>query len=298
VRRGSGFTQALGCLLYWLVFAKLAFTGESKLGVLNGNFTMPPTGGTELVRSLIQDMLVVDPKNRPDITVVLARVEHILSDGASGQEKQQEPLTPSPPPPVPDSERPPRRPQTPSAAEPQATEEQWFADFESPAAQEAPPPPAASADGWQSAGASWSAAAPGRQGGDDESSPPPETHPTQEGAHHPAPGPSQAAPPAPDRHPTPEGPPATGDGRGTGGGQAALEVEGLRQRLAETLAENSALKRRVSQLESLLRSQAATIAALHAVQQNPEGGGLTGSSQDSGPAAPGLRGSSDGSRHG
>eukprot|EP00192_Tetraselmis_astigmatica_P009036 CAMPEP_0117662788 /NCGR_PEP_ID=MMETSP0804-20121206/8237_1 /TAXON_ID=1074897 /ORGANISM="Tetraselmis astigmatica, Strain CCMP880" /LENGTH=680 /DNA_ID=CAMNT_0005469705 /DNA_START=314 /DNA_END=2356 /DNA_ORIENTATION=- len=68
---------ALGCVLYWLTFAKLAFTGDSKLGVLNGNYEMPPSGGSEPVRQLIKDMLVVDPKNRPDITVVLARIAHM-----------------------------------------------------------------------------------------------------------------------------------------------------------------------------------------------------------------------------
>jgi hypothetical protein len=33
--------QALGCLLYRIAYLKLAFDGESKLQILNGNYRIP-----------------------------------------------------------------------------------------------------------------------------------------------------------------------------------------------------------------------------------------------------------------
>lgn len=60
---------ALGCLLFRICYLKLAFDGESKLQILNGNYRIPdlPKYNT-LLTDLIRDMLQSSPDDRPDIT--------------------------------------------------------------------------------------------------------------------------------------------------------------------------------------------------------------------------------------
>lgn len=94
---------ALGCILYWLSFGKLAFAGDSKLAVLNGSYAIPEYGGTPAIRELIREMLVVDPKARPDIRGVLAKLVPILqAEGVvvpQAKAPQQEAVPARPPPP-------------------------------------------------------------------------------------------------------------------------------------------------------------------------------------------------------
>eukprot|EP00983_Pelagomonas_calceolata_P102603 1158826-Pelagomonas_calceolata.AAC.5 len=59
-------TQALGVLLYVLVYGKLPFDGESKLSILFGKYTLPP-GKPPVLVGLIKDLLVTDPEQRPNI---------------------------------------------------------------------------------------------------------------------------------------------------------------------------------------------------------------------------------------
>jgi serine/threonine protein kinase len=61
--------QALGCLLYRILYLKSAFDGESKLQVLNGNYRIPESPKyNPSVINLIKDMLASSPDARPDIT--------------------------------------------------------------------------------------------------------------------------------------------------------------------------------------------------------------------------------------
>ncbi|ONK70160.1 uncharacterized protein A4U43_C05F30890 [Asparagus officinalis] len=70
---------ALGCLLYRICYFKLAFDGESKLQVLNGNFRIPEVPKySASITSLIKDMLESSPDTRPDITQVWFRVNEAL----------------------------------------------------------------------------------------------------------------------------------------------------------------------------------------------------------------------------
>jgi len=63
------FLQALGCLLYRICYFKLAFDGESKLQILNGNYRIPEVPKySAFITSLIKDMLESSPDSRPDIT--------------------------------------------------------------------------------------------------------------------------------------------------------------------------------------------------------------------------------------
>ncbi|KAK4414416.1 putative serine/threonine-protein kinase DDB [Sesamum alatum] len=73
---------ALGCLLFRICYLKLAFDGESKLQILNGNYRIPdlPKYNT-LLTDLIRDMLQSSPDDRPDITQVWFRVNDLLPDG-------------------------------------------------------------------------------------------------------------------------------------------------------------------------------------------------------------------------
>ncbi|KAL3832900.1 hypothetical protein ACJIZ3_007636 [Penstemon smallii] len=73
---------ALGCLLFRIAYFKLAFDGESKLQILNGNYRIPdlPKYSTSLT-DLIRDMLQSSPDDRPDITQVWFRVNGLLPDG-------------------------------------------------------------------------------------------------------------------------------------------------------------------------------------------------------------------------
>ncbi|GIL75902.1 hypothetical protein Vretimale_5593 [Volvox reticuliferus] len=65
---------ALGVLLYVLAFGKLPFQGDSKLSILYGKYDMPP-GRPAAMRSLIQDLLQVNPKDRPDIFQVISKLD-------------------------------------------------------------------------------------------------------------------------------------------------------------------------------------------------------------------------------
>ena len=67
--------QALGCLLYYLAYGKLAFEGEAKLQVLNGDFRMPPRPQRpQPLKDLIKLMLTVNPSERPDIETVMGHL--------------------------------------------------------------------------------------------------------------------------------------------------------------------------------------------------------------------------------
>lgn len=67
---------ALGCLLYRICYFKLAFDGESKLQILNGNYRIPDVPKySASVTSLIKDMLESSPDARPDITQARALLD-------------------------------------------------------------------------------------------------------------------------------------------------------------------------------------------------------------------------------
>ncbi|KAG2440961.1 hypothetical protein HXX76_003814 [Chlamydomonas incerta] len=77
---------ALGVLLFVLAFGKLPFPGDSKLAILYGKYDMPP-GRPPAMRALIQDMLQVNPADRPDIFQVISKLDllrNVLSSEASG----------------------------------------------------------------------------------------------------------------------------------------------------------------------------------------------------------------------
>ncbi|XP_047315728.1 probable serine/threonine-protein kinase DDB_G0276461 [Impatiens glandulifera] len=73
---------ALGCLLFRICYFKLAFDGESKLQILNGNYRVPdlPKYSTSIT-GLIRDLLQSSPDARPDITQVWFRVNNLLPEG-------------------------------------------------------------------------------------------------------------------------------------------------------------------------------------------------------------------------
>ena len=56
--------QALGCLLYYLLFSKLAFNPDAKLQILNGEFTVAGNRPPAMV-ALLRELLVVPPARRP-----------------------------------------------------------------------------------------------------------------------------------------------------------------------------------------------------------------------------------------
>lgn len=68
--------QALGCLLYFLMYSKLAFQPEAKLQILNGDIIIPPSRPPPLVE-LLRELLVVSPQRRPDIRRVLRRLQEV-----------------------------------------------------------------------------------------------------------------------------------------------------------------------------------------------------------------------------
>ncbi|KAG2493277.1 hypothetical protein HYH03_008414 [Edaphochlamys debaryana] len=74
---------ALGVLLYVLAFGKLPFQGDSKLSILYGKYDMPP-GRPPAMRALIQDMLQVNPADRPDVFQVISRLD-VLRNALSGE---------------------------------------------------------------------------------------------------------------------------------------------------------------------------------------------------------------------
>ncbi|CAK9251736.1 unnamed protein product [Sphagnum jensenii] len=70
---------ALGCLLYRIAYLKLAFDGESKLQILNGNYRIPDVPRySSAITDLIRDMLIASPEARPDIMQVWRRVNESL----------------------------------------------------------------------------------------------------------------------------------------------------------------------------------------------------------------------------
>ena len=66
--------QALGVLLYLLCYGRLPFSGDCKLQVLNGEYSLPPGRPAQLVE-LVRGLLAVDPAARTDIDDVLRRLE-------------------------------------------------------------------------------------------------------------------------------------------------------------------------------------------------------------------------------
>lgn len=73
--------QALGCLLYYLAFGKLAFVGEAKLQVLNGDFSLPPRPQRpQPMKDLIRFMLTVQPADRPNIDTVLTALGSLATN--------------------------------------------------------------------------------------------------------------------------------------------------------------------------------------------------------------------------
>lgn len=251
-------------------------------------------------------MLVVDPKNRPDSSAVLARVSYILQSGGSTPSMSRVLSADSPSQPDQNAQQavPPPNPKP---------QEQWVANFDSPSVAAAlfpqehqsaqSPVPITSqttsdhhADGeqnslpqtgryrlkppeplplWNSAGESVpsssahdalqepDAAQTGSAGGQVR---------VQQGHEPIVVAPSSAH--------LPRGGSDAGSGASTPGAitprlvqpprlpvEEAEGVEVVRRQLAEALAANAALQRRVAQLESMVRSQAATISALHSQNQ-------------------------------
>ena len=73
--------QALGCLLYYLAYGKLAFVGEAKLQVLNGDFALPPRPQRpQAMKDLVRLMLTVQPVDRPDIDTVLSSLGSLATN--------------------------------------------------------------------------------------------------------------------------------------------------------------------------------------------------------------------------
>lgn len=73
--------QALGCLLYYLAFGKLAFVGEAKLQVLNGDVSLPPRPQRpQPMKDLIRLMLTVQPADRPNIDSVLTALGSLATN--------------------------------------------------------------------------------------------------------------------------------------------------------------------------------------------------------------------------
>ena len=73
--------QALGCLLYYLAYGKLAFVGEAKLQVLNGDYTIPPRPQrAQPLKDLIRLMLTVQPAERPTIDTVLTTLGSLATN--------------------------------------------------------------------------------------------------------------------------------------------------------------------------------------------------------------------------
>ncbi|KXZ56289.1 hypothetical protein GPECTOR_1g254 [Gonium pectorale] len=91
---------ALGVLLYVLAFGKLPFQGDSKLSILYGKYDMP-SGRPPAMRSLIQDMLQVNPVDRPDIFQVLSKLDALRAVLVAEAGGSVDPAPPGPLPPPP-----------------------------------------------------------------------------------------------------------------------------------------------------------------------------------------------------
>ncbi|GAM19078.1 hypothetical protein SAMD00019534_022530 [Acytostelium subglobosum LB1] len=65
---------ALGCLLYKLLFYTTPFEDGGSLGILNGNYTIPPSNYSDELIALIRYMLHPDVQDRPDIYYIANQV--------------------------------------------------------------------------------------------------------------------------------------------------------------------------------------------------------------------------------
>lgn len=99
VKTGEALTEAvdiwsLGCVLYCLAYGHSPFEttdtveqgGSMALAVMNGSWKFPTqdkTGHSDELKSLIKEMLVLDPKSRPTIEQVLKRTQLILESAPS-----------------------------------------------------------------------------------------------------------------------------------------------------------------------------------------------------------------------
>ena len=110
--------QALGCLLYYLAYGKLAFVGEAKLQVLNGDYTLPPRPQRpQPMKDLIRLMLTVQPADRPNIDTVLTSLGSLatnLNVDTAPAAAAPSPGATRPAPPLPSTQA----PQTPQASQP------------------------------------------------------------------------------------------------------------------------------------------------------------------------------------
>ncbi|XP_062509275.1 cyclin-G-associated kinase-like isoform X2 [Corticium candelabrum] len=69
---------ALGCLLFMLCFREHPFEDGSKLRILNGKFKFPEQDREyKVFHDVIASMLVLDPRQRPDIHTVIKKVEDV-----------------------------------------------------------------------------------------------------------------------------------------------------------------------------------------------------------------------------
>ena len=96
--------QALGVLLFFLCYARLPFSGDSKLQVLNGEFSVPP-GRPAQFEDLIRGLLTVDPGARTDINEVLHRLERLTASLPETVNDAGSARTPTPPPEAPSNKQ-------------------------------------------------------------------------------------------------------------------------------------------------------------------------------------------------
>ncbi|CAL8087609.1 unnamed protein product [Calicophoron daubneyi] len=71
---------ALGCILFYLTCTYHPFEDSAKLAILNAKYTLP-TGSSDhsVFHSLIRQMLLIDPRQRPTITEVLGELSELAS---------------------------------------------------------------------------------------------------------------------------------------------------------------------------------------------------------------------------
>ncbi|CAG9806410.1 unnamed protein product [Chironomus riparius] len=65
---------ALGCILFCLCYKKHPFEDGAKLGIINGNYTIPNDSRFGCFNDIIKGCFVVDPSNRFDVNVILERL--------------------------------------------------------------------------------------------------------------------------------------------------------------------------------------------------------------------------------
>lgn len=68
--------QALGCLLYYIMYGKLAFGAEAKLQILNGDFAAPATRPAPML-TLLRELLVTQPAKRPGTCICASRHDRL-----------------------------------------------------------------------------------------------------------------------------------------------------------------------------------------------------------------------------